>query len=268
MNNKIIELDSKGVREMNTLTSLFSKTYHIDLRDVDFTKKLKLSNLFSYFQDIASQAAEVLGYGIETLEEKFGVAWVVTRIRVEIIRLPVWDEEITIETWPLDPGKVEFDRDYLVKDANGNVIIRAVSKWVIMDIKERKLKRSELIGIQYPESRTERAIEGRLGKLKDFGQLEAAYDKVIGYSDIDFNGHLNNSKYVDYIMDCFPVEDHKNYSIQVIDINFLQEALPGDSIKLNKDTTKLNEHQIYIDGVNQTNGNVVFKSQVTIKNNS
>lgn len=63
----------------------FKMKYHIDLRDVDFTKKLKLSTLFSYFQDIASMAAENIGFGIETLERKFGVAWILIRMRVDII---------------------------------------------------------------------------------------------------------------------------------------------------------------------------------------
>ena len=249
---------------MESVSSVFKRKYHIDLRDVDFTKKLKLSTLFGYLQDIASLASIDLGFGIETLEKKFGVAWILTRIRVDITRYPKWDEEITIETWPLEPGKVEFDRDFLVKDAKGEVIIRAISKWVIMDIKERKIKRTELIGIQYPENITERAIDGKLGKLKDFGNPETAYNKVIGYSDIDFNGHLNNSKYVDYIMDCFPVDDHKNHTIRTIDLNFNQEALPGDTITLLKDITKVNEKFIYIEGINQTNNSVVFKSVVSI----
>jgi medium-chain acyl-[acyl-carrier-protein] hydrolase len=249
---------------MKMVSAVYTRNYHIDLRDVDFTKKLRLSTLFSYFQDIASRASEDIGFGIETLEEKFGVAWVLTRIRVDIIRFPVWDEEIVIETWPLEPGKIEFDRDYIVKDATGETIIKAVSKWVIMDIHERRIKRSETIGIRYPENRTDRAIEGKLGKLKDYGKLEAAYTKVIGYSDIDFNGHLNNSRYVDYILDCFPVEDHKKGVIHSIDLHFSQEALPGDSITLYKDTSKLDEHLIYIEGINQADQNVVFKSLVMV----
>ncbi|MEN1966663.1 acyl-ACP thioesterase domain-containing protein [Lentibacillus sp. N15] len=249
---------------MESVSSVFKHQYHIDLRDVDFTKRLKLSTLFSYFQDVASLASIDLGFGIETLEKKFGVSWILTRIRVNIIRYPIWDEEITIETWPLEPGKVEMDRDFLVKDASGNIIIRAVSKWIIMDIHERKIKRAETIGIRYPENITERAMEGKLRKLKSFGELEAVYNKVIGYSDIDFNGHLTNSRYVDYIMDCFPVEDHKNYTIQTIDLNFNNEAMPGDSLTLYKDISQIDKDLIYIEGVNQTDKSVAFKSLINL----
>lgn len=247
---------------METLSSIYKRKYHVDLRDVDFTKKLRLSNLFSLFQDIASLASENLGVGIEALEKKFGVAWILTRIRVEMLRYPSWDEEILIETWPLEPNKIEFDRDYLVKDKNGNIIIKAVSKWVIMDIKERKLRRTGLIDIQYPENITKRAMDGKLGKLKNFGKLIPAYDKVIGYSDIDFNGHLNNSKYVDYIMDCFPVKDHIHHAIKTIDLHFKNEALPGETIRLWKDVSLVDQNRIYIEG--KAGDKIVFQAEVSI----
>ncbi|MED4474879.1 acyl-ACP thioesterase domain-containing protein [Oceanobacillus caeni] len=125
--------------------SLFTSKYHIDLRDVDFKKELKWSALFSYFQEIASLAASDLGLGIDTLQKGNGLAWVLTKIRVDVDRLPSWGEEIIIETWPLEPGKLNFDRDYIVRDQDGKSIIRAISSWVIIDLKERKLKRSKSI---------------------------------------------------------------------------------------------------------------------------
>ncbi|HLR52393.1 MAG TPA: acyl-ACP thioesterase domain-containing protein [Candidatus Avamphibacillus sp.] len=248
---------------METVT-LFKENYHVELSDVDFKESLKLSALFSYFQDVANLASINLGFGIHTLEQEHGVAWVLMRMRVDIIRNPVLDEEITIETWPLEPKKLEFGRDYLVRDRDGNIIIRAVSSWVIMDIKERKLKRAKTIGLTYPENITERAIDCKLGKLKHSGELDVSYKKVIGYSDIDFNGHLNNSKYVDYIMDCFDLEEHKKYDVTSIEVNFMNEALPGDEIMLYRDVSALNSNLIYVEGFNEKNGRIVFKAQLKI----
>lgn len=252
---------------MQSVSMIYKKNYHVGLRDVDFTKKLKLSTLFTYFQEIASLAAEQLGYGIDTLRENFGAAWVLTRIRVEIQRIPLLDEEITIETWPLKPGKIELQREFYVRNKNSDIIIKATSKWVIIDIKERKLKRSESAGIRYPEEITERAVDEKLKRLNHYGNPEEVYTKVIGYSDIDFNGHLNNSKYVDYMMDCFPVEEHRTHTVHSIDIQFNHEALPGDSLTLYKDLTRVDESLIYIEGKRKTDNQDIFKSEIQISTN-
>jgi len=241
---------------------LFKKQYQVDLRDVDFTKRLKLSSLFTYFQDTANHAATSLGLGIEKLRND-GLTWILIRIRVEINRIPSLNEKITIETWPQPPSRLEFERDFLVKDENGNVLIKAISNWIIMDIHNRKLKRTESLGIHYPEVIEERALKDYpLKKLKDIENLEPVYEKVIGYSDIDINGHLNNSKYMDYIMDCYPVESHLLYDVKMIEVNFINEALPNEKIMLLKG---MEESEIYINGINQNNKKVVFKSKVLIE---
>lgn len=244
---------------------LYKKNYHIDLRDVDFKKKLKLSTLFSYFQEVASLGSANLGAGIDDLANNYGVAWILMRIRVEIDRMPAWDEEISIETWPQEPGKLEFERDFIVRDHEGTPIIRAVSAWVIMDLVERKLKRASHISLEYPSVTKERAIDYKLKKLKRPESMETAYHKVIGYSDIDFNGHLNNSKYVDYMLDCFPLEDHKIHETKSIEVNFNHEALPGETIILKNGISEVDSNVVHIEGINENNYKVVFKAKVEVK---
>lgn len=151
--------------------SLYSKNYQVEVDHVDFSGSLKLSSLFTYFQDIAGIHAENLGMGMETLYEKHNALWVLARIRVDIVRYPLWNEEITIDTWPQEPGKIKFTRDFLVKDGQWNILDKAVSTWVIIDV----------------------------------------------------NRHLNNSKYVDFIMDCFSLNDHEKHSIRSIEINYSLE---------------------------------------------
>ncbi|WP_068673156.1 acyl-[acyl-carrier-protein] thioesterase [Oceanobacillus sp. Castelsardo] len=244
--------------------SLFTSKYHIDLRDVDFKKELKLSALFSYFQEIASLAASSLGLGIDTLQKGNGLAWVLTKIRVDVERLPVWGEEITIETWPLEPGKLNFDRDYIVRDKDGKSIIRAISSWVIIDLKDRKLKRSTSVPFTFPTPIVDRAIKDTFRRLKHIEQAETVYTKRIGYSDVDFNGHLNNSKYIDYIMDCFDINNHKKYDVTSIEVDFMHEALPGESIVLKKDVI-LRGNQVYVGGINEKENRVVFKAMLKVE---
>lgn len=244
--------------------SVYKKNLTVEMRDVDFTGSLKLSTLFSYFQDTANMHSDNLGIGFETIMEKFGVIWALIRIRVDIVRHPVMNEEIQIETWPQEPKSLEFTRDFLVYDKDGNIIVRAVSIWAILDMHTRKLKRSKLIAANYPPFSEERAIDCRLGKLKPFGQLEMAYKRVIAYSDIDINEHLNNTKYVDLIMDCFSLESHKAHYVRSIEFNYVHEALPGDTIILYKDLTAAEKNMIYIEGINEKNKKLAFQSRIEI----
>ncbi|WP_461183152.1 acyl-[acyl-carrier-protein] thioesterase [Virgibacillus kimchii] len=244
--------------------TLFKKNYHVELSDADFKKNLKLSTLFNYFQDVASDAATNLGAGINKLQTSHGVAWILMRIRVDITRLPQWGEEIVIETWPLEPKRLEFERDFLVKDQNGDIIIRSISSWVIMDLEERKLKRSESIGLTYPVNIEERAIDGKLGRPRKNGPLETVYKRMIGYSDVDFNGHLNNAKYVDFLLDCFPIETHMKSRVKSLEVNFVNEVLPGETIVLLKDTSKMDENRYYIEGKNENSSRTVFKATAEV----
>lgn len=242
----------------------YKKNYHIEISDVDFMKTLKLSTLFDYFQEAAAMDADRRGFGIDDFKNKFNFTWILTRMKVNIFRNPVFGEEISIQTWQQEQKQLEFERDFLARDRNGNIVAVAISNWIILDITTRKIMRTELIGESPCTPGMKSAIDCKLGKLKSFGKLELSYKKVIGYSDTDFNGHLNNSRYVDYAMDCFNVKDHEKYNAKTIEINYISEALPGDTLMLCKDVSALNSNLVYIEGINEKSKKAVFKAQVEI----
>jgi len=254
----------KGAAVMEPLPKL-SRNYQITVSDCDFTKKLKLSALFNHFQEIAALHAENLGIGVNTIEHNYGVIWALIRIRAEILRHPILDEEITIETWPQYPKRYEFHRDFLIKDKQNNVIVRAASVWVLLDKATRELKKAGIISADnYPQLLTERAIDGPLKKLRPDGKPEISYKRVIGCSDIDVNGHLNNSKYVDFIMDCFTMKDIRQYQVRSIQVSYINEALAGDTIILFKDISSLDNGKIYIEGLNEQNNKLIFNAEINV----
>lgn len=240
---------------------LYIKKYKVDVRDIDFTGRMKLSSIFLYFQDIAGEHAENLGMGKDIMEAN-GVIWVLARARVDIIRYPIWKEEITIETWPQEPNRLEFMRDFLIKDSRGEILVKAVSTWVIIDAKTRKLRKTDSIYHGYPPTIKERAIVCKLGRLKPNGKLDRVYTREVRYSDIDQNEHLNNAKYVDFIMDAFAIIEHKKYFVKSIEINYSNEALPGDTISFFRDISQIGENTIYMEGINETNGELNFKARI------
>lgn len=247
------------------MEAIFEKKYTVELSESDFRQELKLSSLFLYLQDMATEHGTKIGVGRDVLQTKYGVIWVLTRAKVDIIRYPKYKEEISIETWPDQPDKIEFNRNFLVYDKDKNIIARALSQWVVIDFKARRLRRSSIIKEEFPKTDRPRAIACRLDKLKPTGQLDLNYKKTVGYSDIDINEHLNNAKYIDYIMDCFSLDDHKKHFVKSIDVHYLHEALPGETIELYTDISNVGNNIVYIEGIKENTNQVTFKAQITIE---
>lgn len=255
-----------GVKRM-----IHEKWYQVELSDVDFQQRIKLSALANKFQDLGNIASQALGVGFETIYHEYGVVWALVRLRLDIDRLPTLGENVLIRTWAYKPKSLQFDRDFSVTDEEGQVIIRAVSAWVILDYETRRIRKvSTIIHQNYQDPGLDRAIHCVLGRMKPQGQLIEKYQKVIGYSDIDLNGHLNNSKYIDFIMDCLSLDEHRRFQVQSLEVSFVSESLAGDTLTMYEDRSRIEDHVLYIEGVNQTKNQVSFRSQLllspTIKN--
>ena len=108
-----------------------------------------MSTLFSYFQDTSSRNVDKLGIGVDALIENYSIIWVLTKMLVNINRIPSLNEKITIETWPHPPKKIEFQRDFLARDEKGNIVAAAISSWVLLDVNTREIKKSDILSTDY-----------------------------------------------------------------------------------------------------------------------
>jgi len=243
---------------------LLSKKYHIIGRDVDYNRKLKPSALFSYLEDIANLNSAELGIDQDSIAKRANAAWIISRMRLQMDRYPAWKDDIIIETWPQLPQKYLFERDYIIKSADGEILGRGTSVWAIIDIDTRKPLPSETIKVDYPEIKAERAIDSKAARMAPFGDLVEIAHRPVCYSDIDMNGHVNNSRYIDYIMDCYPVETILKHPVKELQINYVNEALPGETVVFYKSHNPSDPENIYIEGRCQEDGRVIFKAIIQV----
>ena len=83
------------------MESVWRESFEIKSYNVDFQQNVKPSVLMQFFQEVASNHAASLGAGYDALilRELF---WALSRLTVEITRIPKWGETILIETWPVE----------------------------------------------------------------------------------------------------------------------------------------------------------------------
>ena len=202
--------------------------------DLDFRDRLKPSSILQFFQDIAIEHANILGFGLETLLPQ-NCFWVLTKVSAEILSSPKMYERIKIVTYPRTPAPVEATRDYYIYDSNDNLIVRGTSKWCILDIASKMIRRtmpffSHLEGANfYPND----AIAGGCTRLKaperggdDMGELE------VRITDMDRNRHMNNARYADVILNFEDIAWLDDKSVSKFEVNFLSEMPYGGRAKI------------------------------------
>lgn len=208
---------------------MYKEKIKISSIDIDQNLELRLSNLFKYFQIVGSNHIEKLGVGHQDLFDH-NLLWVVIRLEAKIYRTPKLDEVVTFTTHPGENRSFVFPRFYEVYDSKGKLMVSASSMWALIDKTTRKV-------VIKPEGI--KSIKGE--KHKDDIPLP---EKVTGeasflvnkrktvYSDIDLNGHLNNTKYIEFMLDTHEPDFYKTHRIKSINVNYDKEIKFGDEVSL------------------------------------
>ena len=204
-------------------------SYRVQPLDVDFKEQMRTTQLLGYMLHTAGQHADENGFGIHTLHST-GRAWVASRIAMEIDRYPMAEEAFHIQTWIEDFGRVFTTRNFRFLNANREEIGGGTSIWCMLDMESRKaidLAHSEYAsfanGIPSPVSRAAK-VAGV--------QAEAISRHRVKYSDLDFNHHANSMKYIEWMMDLFPLEFFQTNAVKRLDINYVSEIRFGEIVDI------------------------------------
>lgn len=157
------------------------------------------SHVLHLFQRAADHHADRLGVGFDAMLQQH-LLWVLSQVRYEVLEAPHPGQQVQIVTWPHPPARVGFDRDSLLCDAaDGRVLIKGTSRWVLIDTAERRLALSARV---YPSDTycPDRNFEERMRRLRDFDACGEAFCVCPGEDTIDHNGHVNNTNYADFAL--------------------------------------------------------------------
>jgi medium-chain acyl-[acyl-carrier-protein] hydrolase len=230
--------------------------------EVDCTGRLKLSALFNYFQETAGNHATHLGVGYEVLR-KLGYFWVLSRAKVHINRLPAWGETVSLLTWPKGQDGLLFVRDFRMMSNNNGTLLTGSTGWLLLDIEHNKPHFAEVLPVVLPANEHGHAIEEPLRKLKPVQDGVLKYERKVMVSDLDVNYHVNNARYIDWIMDCLDLQQVTSQSVRTLQVNYVGEAFLGDVVGLLSREAQDGRHSI--EGVNSSKGSKVIQACIEWK---
>lgn len=236
---------------------IFKRDYYLRTSDFSCFDILNPHAILDLFQDVAGLHAGVLEIGYDKLIER-KLIWVLIRTKFEVIKNPKMYDKCTVITWPKEKGKVDFDREYLIVDENNEILVKGISKWVIVNYETRRISLTRDIDyncIIHDESNFNESFD----KIEDFEINDLDYnEEYVDYSSLDHNGHLNNINYAKYVMNIIKLE--KNQNIKNFEINYIKEVRCGEYIK---NYHKKEGNTYFIKGI--SNNEICFLCKVSIQ---
>ena len=227
--------------------------------EVDFNGRLKPSAVFELMQEAAEQSANSLGFGYEYVK-KNNFFWVLSRVKLEIYRLPGQGEKIIIETWPKGASKAFAMRDFRIYQGD-DLCMAATTAWLLLNGKTRSITRYK----DFPGAGGVDAIKDPPPKLKPTSDFYDIYNRKVHISDLDLNNHVNNARYVAWAIDAMSYREYSTSLVQEIAVNYISELKYGDLVTIRKANFD-NSNEVFIDAVNNSSGKQAIIARIRLNN--
>jgi medium-chain acyl-[acyl-carrier-protein] hydrolase len=209
-------------------SSILSKDWEINFTQCTSNGSLRYTDLCNLLQLTAAIHSEVGGISFTDMQE-FNQAWVLSRMRVEILELPKWRDTVTIKTWI---NSLENSRSVRAFEmhVNGKKIVGSETFWAVFNTKAR---RPEPLALPYehfelyPEKR---ATKMGFSKINLPQEKEEIFEKTVSLSDLDIVNHANNVKYLEWCLDHVDEDKILTEQIKSFEMNFLKELSLKDKV--------------------------------------
>ena len=199
----------------------------------NYKGRLFVKALCDLFNDVAQTQTEQEGVDVETLNAA-GATWMLRRLHIRLHKMPALNEEVFIETWPSGIDRLFALRDFRMVRENGEELVRATSEWMYIDLARRRpLRQPEKVvrmstGHAIPRVDLEPILDekGFVMTAEGGRYFEATFD------NIDFNGHVTQSAYVQWMMDAHGFLFQERAELKEFEVIYVHELKPGGEVRV------------------------------------
>ena len=215
------------------IQTVYSHSYQLTAGECNAAGVMPVTLLVRRVIEVATEHANRLDIGYARLSQQ-GIGWVLSRVSVEMGQWPGINQEYTVTTWIESFTRFYSDRCFAITDGAGNVIGHVRTMWVAIDIAARTV--ADLTGIaqDYMLCRERQCPVPRQRKMRPVAPEQATRQNcyTFTYSDIDFNRHVNSVRYIDHILDMWPMDFHDAHTLAAFEIAYQHECLYGQPVSI------------------------------------
>ena len=189
----------------------------------NYKGRLFIKTLCDLFNDVAEVQTERLGVDVDTLNKQ-GQTWMLHRLHIQVFKMPHKEEDVMIETWPSGIDRLFALRDYRMMRQDGEVLVNATSEWMLIDLMRRRpLRQTEKVVEMSTSHQIEKLRMVPLLQEQDRAvQMKEACLFTATFDNIDFNGHVHNTRYMDFALEILPKAFYRNNNIAELHIVYMK----------------------------------------------
>lgn len=191
--------------------------------------------------EVATDHANILGVGYDELM-RHGIGWVLTRLTIEMDSYPRINERYSLETWIEGYNRLFSDRCLAILDGEGNEIGRIRSQWVAIDFKKRSAADLTMLPTEMFVLSQRRSSVTHSGKQRPLPEDAESATYTFGYSDLDFNRHVNTVRYVCLLLNQLPLTLYDSADIARFEIQFHNECHYGETAVIRRAEPESGRH--------------------------
>lgn len=199
--------------------------------DTDAARRVSPTRILSYMQETSNAQLETLGPSLEKLRDEEGRGFILTRSRTRFYAEIHAYEEIRVQTWITDSRGFTFNRCFRVLRGE-EVVAEAYTSWALLDLASRRFVPNSDFTFHFDGEPPLPLGEGLRIAFPKENPLLPVGEREIRYSDLDYNMHMNNTKYGDMILDFVP--DIENKHLSEMTLSFVKEAHYGAHLTVNR----------------------------------
>lgn len=209
----------------------YSELHIIPFYECNVNNRISIPMLINILILASEHQNEKLGVDQLYLIDKYGIGWVVTSYSIHITELPRKDSVVKMTTRGTSYNRYFAFREFWLHDQDGNELVKVESIWVLMNEKTRKITAIDDDVITPYQSEKVRRVPRlpRPGRIEPEDQMTSK-EYQVRWSDIDFNGHVNNSRYPEWMLDSLPMDFLDTHEPTNIDIRFENEVKYGNRV--------------------------------------
>ena len=209
----------------------YEKIYTVHSYECDQNFNLTLPNLVNYMQEMALLHSDECGCSYKYMSE-IGFAWILYKWKIRVYRYPSIGEQLKVKTWSSGMDRLYAYRSFRIFDKEGKIVCEALSIWLVLDLNQRTVTSiPQIIKEKY------RICDEYVFK-NDFknNPVNIAADEIsstpytVRMHDIDYNGHMNNVKYIEIFLDSLPTDITASKSFYDLEVTYKKECVLGDAL--------------------------------------